>query len=101
MKRIESFSEFWPFYLQQHQSIWNRRLHLLGMLCAVSCLLLAWFSNGYWLVCLPVVGYGFAWVGHFFIESNRPATFQYPLWSLRADFKMCGLMLLGQLKDTD
>ena len=44
--------------------------------------------NAWWLLAMPLVGYGFAWVGHFFFEKNRPATFQYPLWSLMGDFRL-------------
>ena len=52
--------------------------------------------NAWWLLAMPVVGYGFAWVGHFFFEKNKPATFTYPAWSLMGDFKMFGETITGK-----
>jgi len=49
------------------------------------------------LLLMPVFGYAFAWVGHFFVEGNRPATFQYPLYSLAGDFRMFADMLRGRV----
>ena len=43
-----------------------------------------------------VVAYTMAWVGHFIVEKNRPATFIYPTFSLIGDFVMCGEALLGR-----
>ena len=88
--RFESYEEFWPYYISEHRDATNRRLHFVGttlaMVMAAQPLL--------WPL-LPVTGYGFAWVGHFRYERNTPATFEYPLWSLRADFRMWRKMVTG------
>ncbi|WP_413288116.1 Mpo1-like protein [Bdellovibrio sp. HCB337] len=96
---MKSFAEFWPFYLKEHSNPTNRRLHFVGTLL-VHLILIYSLATQQWmlLTALPILGYGFAWVGHFIIEKNRPATFTHPLWSLAGDFKMFYLMLFGKLK---
>lgn len=99
--RIATFGEFWPFYVSQHRKHWNRVLHFAG-----TTLSLLWFAaaaagppgNTIFLVYGLISGYGLSWIGHYFVEKNRPATFGHPLWSLRADFKMYGLMWRGRMK---
>jgi len=99
-KKFATFNEFWPFYLREHKSASNRRLHFIGtslaIILAVNALL---FVKLELLLYAPLAGYLFAWIGHFMVENNRPATFTYPLWSLRGDFKMFALMLTGRLGD--
>ncbi len=94
-----SFAEFYPFYLSQHQDLSCRRLHFIGsfivLLLFVAALV---FANGWLLLFIPLVGYGFAWVGHFVFEHNRPATFQYPLYSLMGDWVMFAQIITGKLK---
>ncbi len=88
-KPIKSFEEFYPFYLKEHRNPINRLLHVIGTTIVLSIIITAiWHRNPYWLVFIPISGYGFAWIGHFFFEKNVPATFKYPLWSLQSDFKM-------------
>jgi len=88
-EKIETFEEFWDFYVGEHKNKANRILHFIGTTSAVGCLAGALLTRKRWLALVaPVVGYGFAWVGHFFVEGNKPASFKYPLWSLQADFKM-------------
>jgi len=97
--RIKSFSEFFPFYLTEHSHAANRALHFIGSSLALG-FLLAWVSTEDW-VCgflALVSGYSFAWIGHFFIEKNRPATFRYPIYSFLSDWKMYGLMLTRNLE---
>jgi len=96
--RINSFKEFWPYYVNEHSRPLTRGLHYVGTggLFAVVVAALA-TGRPLLLVLLPVVGYGFAWAAHFFVEKNRPATFTHPLWSLGADFVMFGKMLRGQM----
>jgi hypothetical protein len=95
----KSFKEFYPFYLSQHENLTCRRLHFVGT-CAVIALMLLFFFTGNFLMlaALPVMGYGFAWVGHFVFEKNKPATFQYPFYSLMGDFRMFWDILAGRVK---
>jgi hypothetical protein len=95
---MRTFVEFWPFYLREHSRPATRTLHLVGT--TLSLLLLASAAalrSGRVVVLAIVAGYAFAWVGHFFVEHNRPATFKHPLWSLAADWKMWGLAITGRL----
>ena len=96
--RFTSFREFFPFYLGEHADPRNRMLHYIGTSAAILLLVLTLTVGPWWLIFfLGPVGYGPAWVGHFIIEKNRPATFTYPLWSLMGDFVMLGLFLTGRL----
>ncbi|MCC6875295.1 MAG: DUF962 domain-containing protein [Sandaracinaceae bacterium] len=98
--RIQSFEEFWPYYVGEHRDPVCRALHYAGTSMAIGTVAAAAITwNPLWLLATPVVGYGPAWIGHFFVEHNRPATFEYPAWSLLADFKMLGLALRGQMAD--
>ena len=97
--RYNSFSEFWPHYVAEHSKPATRLLHLIGTFVALG--LVGYFIaiGKWWLFPLALVpGYGAAWIGHFFIEKNKPATFQYPLWSFMGDYKMIWMMLTGRMK---
>ena len=98
-KRFKNFEEFYPFYLSEHQKPGTRRLHFLGSLIVINVFLYA-ISARRWkpLLALPVLGYGFAWVGHYFVEKNRPATFTYPLYSLMGDWIMFKDIITGKIK---
>jgi hypothetical protein len=88
-QQFTSFREFYPFYLNEHRNPTCRRLHFVGSTLALLCLVaLAATGNPWWLLAGVFCGYGFAWVGHFFFEKNRPATFKYPLWSFMGDWVM-------------
>src|SRR5262245_13070600 len=95
--RLASYEEFWPFYVSQHVHPVNRSLHFFGTTLVWAALVAAVFVSPRFLLAAPFAGYGFAWVGHFFFEKNKPATFTYPLWSLRGDFRMYRLMLIGRM----
>jgi hypothetical protein len=103
MPEPESYAAFWPLYLRDHRHPATRRLHVLGTLGGLGLLLAGLIAGPWWLAVLaPVFAYGLAWIGHFWIEHNRPATFRHPLWSLRADLHMVALFLRGRLKaETD
>ena len=96
--QISTLDEFWPFYLSQHLNRVNRRLHFAGTTLALLLLALAAARRSPVLLAAAVLaGYGFAWIGHFFYEKNSPATFQYPLLSLRADFRLYALTWTSEL----
>lgn len=97
-QRITSYREFWPFYVRQHSLPATRWLHFIGTSGALALIALAAALPQPWLLLAALFcGYFFAWIGHFFFEKNRPATFTYPMLSLIGDFHMYGLMWLGRM----
>ena len=97
--RFRSFAEFYPYYLQEHSNAVCRRLHYVGSLLVLSILAYAIVSGHWlWLLAMPLAGYGFAWVGHFVFEKNRPATFKYPLWSLMGDWVVLKDAFTGRIR---
>lgn len=98
-KRFKTLKDFYPYYLQEHQNPVCRKLHFIGTGLLFVILGAALYSGNYlWLISIPFVGYGFAWVGHFFFEKNKPATFQYPFFSLASDFVLFFDLLVGKEK---
>jgi hypothetical protein len=99
MSGYARFAEFYPFYLGEHSNRACRRLHFIGSTLVIAALVLAlWSGQARWLWLMPVAGYGFAWVGHYVFEKNRPATFKHPLYSLMGDWVMYGQMLTGKIR---
>lgn len=99
MRQYTSFEQFWPHYLREHAKPGTRLSHYIGT--ALTLAVLGWAllsGNLLILLLIPVVGYGFAWVSHAFVERNKPATFTYPLWSLMSDYRMFFLAMTGRLK---
>ena len=97
MKTYKSLREFYPYYLSEHQNPTSRKLHFTGTLLLILVFLYALISQRWLLLLLiPIIGYGFAWVGHFFFEKNKPATFKYPWYSLASDFKLFWDLLTGK-----
>jgi hypothetical protein len=95
--RLASYEEFWPFYVAQHRNPTNRALHFVGTSLVIACGVAGLLLSPVWFVAMPFAGYGFVWLGHFAFEKNKPATFTYPLWSLRGDFRMYFLMWRGRM----
>jgi hypothetical protein len=98
MSAYASFREFYPFYLSEHRNRTCRRLHFVGtllVLATVAAALLA--RDARWLWLAPLFGYGFAWVGHYAFEKNRPATFKHPLYSFIGDWVMFADVLRGRV----
>ncbi|UBM12150.1 DUF962 domain-containing protein [Cupriavidus metallidurans] len=98
-KEFTSFSDFYPFYLNEHRNRTCRRLHFVGSTVALACLVtLLVTGNAWWLLAALVSGYAFAWVGHFGFEKNRPATFKHPFYSLMGDWVMYADILRGKIR---
>ena len=96
---FSTFAEFYPYYLSEHQDDACRRLHYAGSSLVILLLLYVLFSqNWLWRLAVPRAGYGFAWVGHFFFEHNKPATFRYPLYSLMGDWVMLRDAMTGRIR---
>jgi len=95
----QSFEEFWPYYVSQHQNKTCRQLHFVGTSIAMGCLAVSPFYPPAALAA-PVAGYGMAWIGHFVFEKNRPASWggaKAFAWSLRGDLRMWRMMAMGAM----
>jgi len=98
-KQYETFQAFYPYYLTEHSHPVCRRLHFIGtFLVLLTILYIVWTGAWQLIWLVPILGYGFAWVGHFFFEKNKPATFTYPLYSLIGDWIMFKDILTGKIK---
>lgn len=98
-KTYRTFGDFYPYYLTEHANRTSRRLHFMGTCSALVLLLTAMVTQVWWLVGAALVqGYAFAWVGHFFFERNKPATFKYPLMSLMGDWRLWWEILVGKIR---
>jgi hypothetical protein len=97
--RLETFEEFWDYYVGEHKKKATRIFHFVGTTAAMGCLAGGLLTRQRWLLLIaPFCGYGPAWFSHFFIENNKPATFKYPVWSLQADFVMWWKMVQGKMQ---
>jgi hypothetical protein len=95
---IQTYREFWPYYLREHAKPATRMVHYAGTALATASLLALIDTGNGWFGLLALIGgYGPAWFGHFFIEKNRPATFQYPFWSLISDYRMAWTWVTGRM----
>jgi hypothetical protein len=96
---FRTFGDFYSFYLTEHENRTSRRLHFAGTSIALVLLAAALVSRVWWLVAVALAeGYAFAWIGHFFFERNKPATFKYPLRSLVGDWRLWWEMLTGKMR---
>lgn len=98
-KRFRTFAEFYQFYLSEHSNRTSRRLHFTGSCIALALMVTAIAQQQWWLLAVALLqGYAFAWIGHFFFEHNRPATFRHPIKSFTGDWRMWWEMLTGRIK---
>ncbi|MES2909954.1 MAG: Mpo1-like protein [Pseudomonadota bacterium] len=98
-RSFQSFAEFYPFYLTEHSDLTCRRLHFVGSTLTLACVVaLVVTRNPLWILAALLCGYGFAWVGHFGFEKNRPASFKRPLYSFMGDWAMYRDIWTGKVK---
>ena len=97
--QYQTFHDFYPYYLTEHSNQTCRRLHFVGTSLVIGCFVYFLATLNPWvLLAMPLMGYGFAWVGHFFFEHNKPATFKYPFFSLMGDFVMYKDIATGKIR---
>ena len=96
---FDSFHQFYPYYLSEHSKSGTKIFHFIGTISVIIYLVMfCIYLDFIYFLLMPISGYGFAWLSHFFIEKNKPATFRYPLYSLRGDFLMFWHIITGKVK---
>jgi hypothetical protein len=99
VRQFASFAEFYPFYLGEHSNRTCRRLHFVGSSLGLACLATALLTGNWALILLGLLcGYGFAWIGHFGFEKNKPASFKRPLYSFMGDWVMYKDIWTGKIR---
>ena len=99
MERYKSFEDFYPYYISEHDHKYTKLMHFIGTSISIYFLIKFILSFNFLFILYALLsGYGFAWVGHFFMEKNKPATFKYPFYSLRGDYKRYVEILQGKHK---
>ncbi|MEQ1546483.1 DUF962 domain-containing protein [Methyloglobulus sp.] len=89
LKPYRTLKEFYPFYLSKHANRTSRRLHFVSTTIALVLVIAVVVTQFWWLMLAALMqGYAFTWVGHFFFERNKPATFTYPWLSFLGDFRL-------------
>lgn len=87
--QFKSFESFYAYYLNEHSKPLCRAMHYIGSAgVLLGFLLIIYIGAWKYLLVLPFIGYGFAWLGHALFEHNRPATFRYPIYSFLGDWRM-------------
>ena len=94
---IQTFSDFWPYYVRAHARPRTRLLHAIGSILALGCIVAAFTTSAWFFLAAPLIGYTFAWYAHFFVEHNKPATFGHPFYSLAADYVMLWKIVTGKM----
>ncbi len=96
--RFTNYREFWPYYVGEHRQPLCRAIHYVAALASLACVVWAVLALDWRpLVLAPAFAYGLAWIGHFFVERNRPATWGWVRWSLMAEYQMLFLALIGRM----
>ena len=99
MERYKTFKEFYPYYISEHENKYTKLLHFIGTSVGIFFLIIFLISFEFmYLLFALISGYAFAWIGHFFIEKNKPATFKDPFYSFIGDHKMFIEILQGKHK---
>ena len=97
--KFKSFKAFYPYYLSEHKLKINKILHMIGSFSGLFFLTFCIISKKFYYSPLSLIfGYFFAWIGHFIFEKNKPATFQYPLYSFIGDWVMLKDILTCKIK---
>jgi hypothetical protein len=100
VKKYTTFNSFYEYYLTEHSNANNRKVHFIGTLLLIFSFLIGIVTGKLiFFILIPILGYGFAWVGHYFIEKNKPATFTYPFYSLAGDFVMFWDIITGNIDE--
>jgi hypothetical protein len=97
-QQINSFEDFWPYYVCAHSHPVNQWLHFIATVSLVPLIVIALLYNPWIALLIPIFAYSLAWYGHYFVEKNKPATFGHPFWSLLADYRMIQMMCRGQME---
>ena len=99
--QFQNWPHFHQYYLCEHSNQTTKLFHFLGTFNALI-FVLVFVKSGLkkvkYLIFGIVQAYSFSWFSHFFVEQNKPAAFDYWIWSFISGLVMHKDLLFGNLR---
>ena len=96
---VETFEDFWPYYVRLHRRPETQWLHALATASCGALLAAGVVERSSWLlVAAPLADYAIAQASHRLFEKNKTTPWKRQDWHTRAELRMLRLVVTGRMR---